>query len=74
MAEPEKELTIEEKILAEKEDVEQQYTKNEDEIQRLKVLLNQRMQKRMQLEGQHTALCKLLPKQEKQLPAKDNEE
>jgi len=67
-----KEPTLEEKILTQIEDVEQQYTKNEDEIQRGKVLLNQRINKRMQLKGQHTALTRLLPKEK--LPAKDNKE
>lgn len=64
MSDPAKEQSLEEKILAQIEDTEKQYAENEDEIQRLKVMLNQRMSKRLELKGQHKALKRLLPKEE----------
>ena len=68
MGDPTPEQSLEDKILTQIEDVEQQFTENEEEIQRLKTLLNQSTAKRLRLKGEHTALKRLLPKEE--LPAK----
>lgn len=74
MTEPTPELTIEEKILAEIESVEQQYLENNDEIVKLQKLLNQRLQLGVELKGQFKALKRLAPKPQEEteeLPVKE---
>ena len=70
MSDPNKEQSLEDKILTQSKDVEKQFAENENKIQEAKVVLQQRMQKRMELKGQHTALKNLLP-EKKTLPAKN---
>jgi len=71
MTKPAKELTIEERIDADIETVEQQYLENNKEIEKLQNLLNQRLQKGVELKGEFRALKRL---KEKTLPAEDKKE
>lgn len=59
MSEPAKELTIEERIDADIENVEQQYLENNKEIEKLQHLLNQRLQTGVELKGEFRALQRL---------------
>lgn len=74
MTEPgKKELTIEERIDADLVSVEQQYLENNQEIEKLQKLLNQRLQKGVELKGEFRAL-KRLKKTAEPLPEKPKEE
>lgn len=69
MSEKAKKLTIEERIDADLESVEQQYLENNTEIEKLQQLLNQRLQKGVELKGEFRALQRL-KKTAKPLPEK----
>lgn len=69
MSEP----NYEEKILDQLEDVEQQYKENNEEIKKLQVLLNKRLERGVELKGEYKALKKLLPPEEEPLSENQKE-